>query len=272
VPTGSEVFARTVTALQPYANEVVFIGGWVHALFLAEANAQDLPVRTDDIDVTIPPRLLTGDRPALLNLVGAAGFQIQEIGEASGIVEIFQPGPAESIIELDLLTEAPSPHQNIPIEGQPNLIVHGYPGQHILLENARWIDVGAEVHESLDPPVRIRVPTHPAYILGKGLSSQTRSRLEKRAKDLVYLLEIVRHPVLGQLSVEGLSVLSTRYPAEYRRWRQYLNEAARDRGLLTEVVDQLLAGYRVIGSGDEVARLVTTRLRRLLGETPETTA
>jgi hypothetical protein len=95
MPSGSEVFARTVMALQPYAADVVFIGGWVHALYLAEASSHDRPVRTGDIDVTIPPRLLMGDRPALLDLVTTAGFTIQEIGEASGIVEIFQPGPGE---------------------------------------------------------------------------------------------------------------------------------------------------------------------------------
>lgn len=76
MPSGSDVFARMVIALQPYAGGVVFIGSWVHALYLAEANSRDRPVRTEDIDFTIPPRLLTGDRPALLDLVTAAGFQI----------------------------------------------------------------------------------------------------------------------------------------------------------------------------------------------------
>ena len=55
MPSASEVFARTIRALQPYTHDVVFIGGWVHALYLAEANSPDRPIRTEDIDVTIPP-------------------------------------------------------------------------------------------------------------------------------------------------------------------------------------------------------------------------
>lgn len=74
MPTGSEVFARTVIALQAYAGEIVFIGGWVHALYLAEANSTDRPVRTEDIDVTIPHAMLARDRPALFDLVAGAGY------------------------------------------------------------------------------------------------------------------------------------------------------------------------------------------------------
>ena len=39
--TASEAFARVVIALEPYAAQVVFVGGWVHALFLAEAGATE---------------------------------------------------------------------------------------------------------------------------------------------------------------------------------------------------------------------------------------
>lgn len=268
MPAPSEVFARTVLALQPYAAEVVFIGGWVHALYLAEVSAADPPVWTEDIDVTLPHQLLTAGRPTLLDLVAAAGYEIQEIGQESGIVEIFQPGPRNSVIELDLLTEAPDPLEKIPIEGQPDLTVHGYPGQHVLLENARWMDVGRDVHEMLDPPVRIRVPTLSAYLLGKGLSSRTRTRLTKQAKDLVYLFEIARHPVLGRTALAGMPELAARYPADYAQWRSHLLRVLDDARLLGEVVDQLQAAFRVIGGAGDVLAAVRARIRRLLGETP----
>ncbi|MET0400098.1 MAG: hypothetical protein ABW277_25130 [Longimicrobiaceae bacterium] len=255
-------------ALQPYAPDVVFIGGWVHALYLAEANATERAIRTEDIDVTIPHRLLAGDRPTLLDLVATAGYEIQEVFGGTGTVEIFQPGPGQSLIELDLLTEAPDPTQDIAIEGQPNLKVHGYPGQHILLDNARWMEVGPDIHQLLSPPVRIQVPTLPAYVLGKGLSSQTRTKLAKQAKDLVYLIEIVRHPVLGREVVDGMGAMASWYPEEYARWRDYLTETTKATPLLTEMVEQLIAGSRVLGSPVEAAKFVTARLRRLLGESP----
>lgn len=269
MPTSSEVFARTIRALQPYAPDVVFIGGWVHALYLAEANAGGWAIRTEDIDITIPNRLLAGDRPALLDLAAAAGYEVQEVLDGAGLVEIFQPGPGEGLIELDLLTEAPNASQDVSIDGQPGLKLHGYPGQHILLDNARWMEVGSEIHETLSPPLRIRVPSLPAYVLGKGLSSQTRTRMSKQAKDLVYLLEIARHPVLGRSSVLGMGGMASKYPKEYARWRGYLAEVIRDVRLLNEVAEQLLLGTRALGSHEEVTRSVVARLRRLLGETPE---
>lgn len=268
MPSAAEVFARTVRALQPYAGDVVFIGGWVHALYLAEANADDRPVATDDIDITLPHRLLTAGRPALLELVEAAGYEINEVFPGSGEMEIFQPGPGAAVIELDLLTEAPDPREDVLIEGQPGLKVHGYPGQHVLLENARWIEVGPDVHPSLDPPVAIRVPTIAAYVLGKGLSSRTRTRLRKEAKDLVYLYEIARHPGLGAALVAAMPELAGRYPAEYAAWRDRLAEVVTSRPILSEMAEQLLAGSRSVGREEDIARVIVARIQRLLGETP----
>jgi hypothetical protein len=269
VPTGSEVFARTVRALQPYASEVVFIGGWVHALYLAEVNAGEQAIRTEDIDLTIPHRLLAAGRPALLNLVSSAGYEIQEVLGGNGTVEIFQPGPGQSVIELDILTESANPKDDIAIEGQANLKVQGYPGQHVLLDNARWMEVGAEIHEMLDPPARIRVPTLSAYLLAKGLSSRTRTRLPKQAKDLVYLVEIVRHPALGRTAVEGMGEMASRYPEEYARWRGYLTETLTNASLLSEIAEQLILGHRSMGERGAVVKTIVARLRRLLGETPD---
>ena len=67
-------FARVLIALQPYVDEIAFVGGWVHALYLAEANDRGA-VMTEDIDVTLPHTLLTRDRPALLKLARDAGLQ-----------------------------------------------------------------------------------------------------------------------------------------------------------------------------------------------------
>lgn len=173
-------------------------------------------IRTDDIDLTIPHRLLGEGRPPLLDLASAAGYEVREVLGSQGTVEIFQPGPGQSVIDLDLLTEAPDPRREVVIHGQPNLKVHGYPGQQILLDNARWMEVGSEIHPMLTPAVRIRVPTLAAYVLGKGISSQTRTRRAKRAKDLVYLLEIARHPVLGREVVAQMGAMASKIPSGVR--------------------------------------------------------
>lgn len=70
----AEQFARVIVEMAPYADEIVFVGGWVHALYLAEANETEA-IGTEDIDITIPGTLLTRDRPTLLELAARAGFE-----------------------------------------------------------------------------------------------------------------------------------------------------------------------------------------------------
>jgi len=264
--SGAETFARTILALQPYTGELVFIGGWIHALYLAEANASDRPVRTEDIDVTLPHTLLADDRPTLLELAANARFEVQEFSVGSGAFEIFQQEPDGTVIELDLLTEAPDPRTPVEIEGQDGLKVHGYPGQQIFLENARWMSVGPDIHPLLDPPCQIRVPTIAAYMLGKGLSSATRSRLSKKAKDLVYLYEIARQPALGVRGMDDLRSLATRYPAECEVWRRNLEGVLADARLMDEIVEQLQLGFRVIGTTEQIRASVVARFRRMIAE------
>ena len=80
----AEQFARVVIAMQPYAGEIVFVGGWVHALYLAEVNDHGAVV-TEDIDLTLPRRLLTRDRPTLLDLAVDAGFERDPISDLEGV-------------------------------------------------------------------------------------------------------------------------------------------------------------------------------------------
>lgn len=263
-----EVFARTMLALQPYASEIVLIGGWVHALYIAEANAATRPVYTTDIDITIPPRLAMGDRPSLIDLVRVAGFELDELDSDSGLKSFWQVGERQQEIDLDLLTDAPSVREVVPIEGQPDLVVPGYPNQQILLENSRWMEVGPDIHPLLDPPRRIRVPIVPAYVLVKGLSSNRRPSPQKRAKDLVYLFEIVRDRSMGEQVIEGMGALAAKYPDEYRSWRGILERVVADRAALDNVAIQLLDGARAIGTMEEISRHVAGRFRRLLAETP----
>jgi hypothetical protein len=263
-----EVFARTMLALQPYAAEVVLIGGWVHALYIADSSSLARAVHTTDIDVTLPPSLATAGRPTLIELVQNAGFEIDELDSEAGAVRLSQLGEGGEVIDLDLLTDAHDPRVLVQIEGQPGLCVAGYPDQHVLLESARWIEVGPDIHSLLDPPLRIRVPTLGAYVLVKALSSRRRPGERKRAKDLVYLFEIVRDGAMREQVIAEMPGLALRYPAEYAAWRAILAAAAGDGALLERVAEQLLEQVRAIGSPAQVARHVGAYLRRVLGETP----
>ena len=85
---------------------------------------------------------------------------------------------------------------------------------------------------------------------------------------MVYLHEILRHPGLGQLAVEGLSALATRYPSAYATWWSRLADVSRNSRLLGDIADQLLVGGRAQGVPATVVAQVTARLRRTLAEAP----
>jgi hypothetical protein len=127
--TGGAVFADLLGALAPYLADVVFVGGWVQALYLFELEGADARViRTADIDLTLSSPLEAGDRPPLVDLLRDGGFEVETFDDESGL-EIWKDS-----VDVDLLTEAPNPRKTVEIEGQSGLRVFGYPhqaqGQH----------------------------------------------------------------------------------------------------------------------------------------------
>ena len=155
---GGAVFADLLRALAPYLDDVVFVGGWVQALYVLESEGADTRViRTSDIDLTLPSILEAGDRPPLIDLLLAGGFEVDAFDGESGF-EI-----SKDDVDIDLLTESPTPGEAVRIDGQPDLRVFGYPHQALLRENTRYLLVGAEVDDSVQKPVQILIPTLPAY-------------------------------------------------------------------------------------------------------------
>ena len=263
VGSAREAFARAVRALEPYAAEVVLIGGWVHALLLASASERSHAVLTDDIDFTIPRKLLTAGRPTLVELATQAGFELDPLSELDGAPSrLTVDGPRDTVIDLDILTEGDQPRSAVPIEGQPDLAAQGYPGQTFLQTHTQWVSVGTDIHQSLDPPVRIRIPTVGAYVIHKGLSSSTRAYRGKEAKDLVYLFEILRHPNLGQSARAEIRDLHDEDPTLIAAWRDRIEEVLTNSAVLREMAAQLLLAGRFTGADDDAIARIRAVLRR----------
>lgn len=260
----AEQFARFVVKLEPYASDVVLVGGWVHSLYLAEANG-GRGLHTDDVDVTIPSVLLSGDRPTLLTLAEAAGFERDPISDIEGAnVMMIYTNEAGDTVPIDFLTEG-EPRRPVEIMGQSGLLAQGYPGQQMLLENARDMKVGPDIHALLSPPRTIRVPQLGAYGVQKGLSSRSRKHPRKAAKDLAYLYEIARHPSLGTTLFAELPDIRQRYPSHYSDFEKALQEALNRQSTLVDMAEELDLSNRALGSKDDVARRIAAYFNRILG-------
>lgn len=261
----AEQFAKVIIAMEPYTDEIVFIGGWVHALYLAEVNESDA-VGTDDIDITIPRELLTHDRPTLLELVARAGFERDPISDMEGVAPwmVYTNDRGETV-PIDFLTEG-EPRVPVEIVGQHGLLAQGYPGQDVLLQNTRQMTVGSSLHPLLEPPRNIQVPKLGAYVLQKGISSGTRTNPMKRAKDLAYMYAIVRHPRLGTIAFEELRALRMQYPVEYARWRNEMTSILATRAVLADIAEELSLHGLSLGQPDAIIKGITAWLRRLVAE------
>jgi hypothetical protein len=210
----AQQFARVVIALQPYILDIVFVGGWVHVLYLAEANDSGA-VQTEDVDVTLPRELLTRDRATLLELAGVAGFHRDPVSDMEGVPPWMVYRNADGLtIPIDFLTEG-DPRWPVEIIGQAGMLAQGYPGQQMLLDSCRWLEVGSVLHPMLEPALRICVPNLGAYLVQKAMSCAARGNRMKAAKDLVYIFEILRHPRLGVGLAMEIRALRERYPREF---------------------------------------------------------
>jgi len=260
---GSSIFGDLVRSIKPYLTEVVFVGGWVHALYIIECDGDSRRiVRTSDIDLSLPQRLELGARDSLKELISRAGFEIQPIDGAGEVLEIFRDD-----VDLDLLAEAAGPLESVSIEGQPELTVFGYPHQNFLQENVRWMEVGPDIDPLMDPPVSILVPELAAYAIGKLLSSARRTNGDKKAKDLVYLDGLLAREPLRTSIEESMPNLLERYPAEGRLARAYLESVIADPRAQEAVSNQIImaSGFGMEDSTPVQAQ-VLARFRRFLVE------
>ena len=192
--------------MQPYADDIVFVVGWVHALYLAVANDGGA-VQTEDIDVTLPRVLPTGDRSTLLELAGDAGFLRDPISDMDDVAAWMVYRNADGLtIPIDFLTEG-DPRRPDPL---------------------------------LEPPRRIRVPTLGAYVVQKAMSAAMRGHREKAAKDLVYIFEILRHPRLGADVSTEIRTLRQRYPREYEACAAAIRSVVATPAAMRDIAQQLI--------------------------------
>lgn len=259
----AERFARLIIELEPYLEEIVFVGGWVHTLYLAEEHAA-AGIGTEDIDIALPARLEAGARPMVLELAARAGFERDPISDMAGastwMVYVNDEGQT---VPIDFLTEG-EPRQAVEIAGQPGLLAQGYRGQRVLLENTRWLRVGARLHPMLSTSIQVRVPTLGAYLLQKGVSAGTRTHAQKRAKDLVYILEIASHPRLGAVAISELQELKREYQPEAEAFRASLSEAIDSYRTLDDIAEQIMMARGRIADAGELRARQRAWLRRLL--------
>ena len=76
-------FSRLVTALEPWLDQVVIVGGWAHQLYRLHPEAQELdypPLMTLDTDIAVPAKLAVAEQDIRARLL-AQGFTEELFGD-----------------------------------------------------------------------------------------------------------------------------------------------------------------------------------------------
>ena len=191
-------FARLVTALQPWLDQVVVAGGWAHRLHRLHPLAQAVdhePLVTLDADIVIP-RSVGTDHTKLRDRLVKAGFSPQFLGDARPPIVHYSLADAESEFYAEFLTNLTGHGYRRDGSRDETMQLGGVSAQKLrnleVLLVAPW---SVRLSESVGYPVgpgkvEILVPSAVAYVAQKLMAFKTR-RGAKRGKDLLYIHDTI---------------------------------------------------------------------------------
>ncbi|HEY8210211.1 MAG TPA: GSU2403 family nucleotidyltransferase fold protein [Myxococcaceae bacterium] len=189
-----EAFARVITALEPYLDVLVFVGGWAHRLYQFHelSNPIDFePLATDDADLAAPLRLEVRAKPIAQHL-RAAGFTEELRGDDTPPMSRYHLGEEGAGLYVEFLAPLLGAPRTRTGASRDTAVVGGVTAQTL-----RYVDLLLEepwtiqLSEQLGFPVgvasvQIRIP-NPASFIAQKLLVLGRRTPEKRPKDLLYV-------------------------------------------------------------------------------------
>lgn len=185
-----ESFATLAQTLAPWADQLVFVGGWAHRLYRLHPKATRpayQPLATLDADVAFAEReRLEGSIKLGLQ---QAGFKEQLTGTHRPPVSQYTLGDESGGFYAEFLT--PLIGRGVTREGAPiaTLSKAGITAQRLryleLLLHAPW-KVALNSEWGADAPVDLRIPNPVSFIIQKLLIHEDRAR-EKKAQDVLYI-------------------------------------------------------------------------------------
>jgi hypothetical protein len=230
------LLGRVLVAAQPFAGELLVIGGMVPVLYRQApgfVRTRLQPPGTTEVDFSVPPRL-SAREPSLARLLEAANLVAFD---TPGYRD--QPG-TQCFQDASHGTERKAPNYVeflAPLRGKgERAIVEIQPGG-VRAEALRYLDLLAFEPIELDAatipelevqaPCRVRVPQPALYVAQKILarSSGRATRIDKSAKDLAYTYDVA---ALSRPLWDEQAAVVARAANESPEWKAWLARAGRE--------------------------------------------
>lgn len=230
--------------LREHLSHLVLIGGWVpqlHRRFSGEAGWSMAPIATLELDILLTEAVPGGARRTLAVTLLEAGFRPMGRGRAPAVwerdtalgerIEFFldHVGPGRGVGKVRMSQAG---------EGVAGMSLDGLA---FLSENSVELRVPGPPYVESGELLGVRVPTLPAFLVHKGTIFFRRRERDRRAKDLLYIVEMMAQEAslvkriesgikeLCQASAAGASVART------ARNNVFVLLSQPDEGFLSEV-------------------------------------
>lgn len=221
-------FLLALDALKEYLPDIVISGGWVpfvYHSYLATEKPARRPLRTADVDITVPPGLRAGERPALGQVLKKQRFEAKEIGLLLGKFGPKGPGETKYVaskqgveIELTFMSPRFGKDDRAAMALPAGIVAVLVRYVEILLAAKMKVPVSDRTSKGRLIEVEAQVPTPAAYFYQKGLSFVGRRSRYKKGKDLYYLFDLLsNYPELRKRCEAEIPGLKERFP---RKWYQ----------------------------------------------------
>lgn len=216
-----EAFARLVTALRPWLEQLIVVGGWAQRLHRFHPLAKPpgyLPLRTRDADLAFSKNAaLAGD---LRSALKDAGFTEDFLGDDAPPATHYRLGDDDGGFYVEFLT--PLHGSGVKRNGAPDATVAkaGVTAQKLryldLLLFSPWlVRVGPELGVPVAAEVELLVPNPTSFIVQKLLIHSDR-RAPKKAQDVLYIHDTLElfGASLGELNKLWLGLVRPGMPAK----------------------------------------------------------
>jgi Nucleotidyltransferase len=204
-------FNRLITALAPWLDQIVVVGGWAHQLYRLHPRAQQLnypPLSTLDTDIAVPTILPIREQDIRARLL-AHGFNEEFFGEDRPPATHYCLGDEASGFYAEFLSPLCGSDADRNQRRKTTVEISGIVSQQLrhielLLSNPWTIDF-----ESGGFTARIQIPNPVSFLAQKALIHGERNR-EDRAKDILYMHDTIgvfgeRLPELRRLWLEVIA-------------------------------------------------------------------
>jgi hypothetical protein len=181
-------FLRVAAALEPWLDQVVFVGGWAHRLYRLHPNAQELdypPLMTLDTDVAVPRKLPAGEQDIRKRLL-THGFTEELLGDDRPPATHYRLGGEATGFYAEFLSPLTGSEYGRGYKRKTTVDIAGIVSQQlrhveILLCHPWPVNI-----ESGGSMAGVRIANPVSFLAQKVLIHRKRER-EDRAKDILYM-------------------------------------------------------------------------------------